>query len=165
MATAIANAILDYKSGVDANLIETETIQDDPLEKAENEIVEQTKVVPDTKPKEETLVVAQKEQPQKEMAKEKSSESPSNVIFKVQLLASSKVIPLQPENFRGLRGLSSEPYKKMYRYLYGETDSYKVARQLKSEADTKGYTTSYIVAYRDGQRIDLKEALNSSSTQ
>ena len=165
MATAIANAILDYKSGVDANLIETETIEDNPLEKAEKEITEQTKLEPKSKPEEEAMVIAQKEQPQKEVTKEILSESPSDIVFKVQLLASSKVIPLLPENFRGLRGLSSEPYKNMYRYLFGETDSYKVARQLKSEANTKGYTTSYIVAYRDGKRIDLKEALNSSSTQ
>ncbi|MEM1258742.1 MAG: N-acetylmuramoyl-L-alanine amidase [Bacteroidota bacterium] len=165
MATAIASAILDYKSGVDANLIETETIQDNALEKAEKEITAQTKVEPKTSPKEEKKVVAQEEQPQKEVVKEKPSEGPSDIIFKVQLLASSKTIPLEPENFRGLRRLSSEPYKNMYRYLYGETDSYKVARQLKSEANTKGYTTSYIVAYRDGKRIDLKEALNSSSPQ
>ncbi|MEM8929284.1 MAG: N-acetylmuramoyl-L-alanine amidase [Bacteroidota bacterium] len=165
MATAIASAILDYKSGVDANLIETETIQDNALEKAEKEITAQTKVEPKTSPKEEKKVVAQEEQPKKEVVKEKPSEGPSDIIFKVQLLASSKTIPLEPENFRGLRRLSSEPYKNMYRYLYGETDSYKVARQLKSEANTKGYTTSYIVAYRDGKRIDLKEALNSSSPQ
>ncbi|MEO0571034.1 MAG: N-acetylmuramoyl-L-alanine amidase [Bacteroidota bacterium] len=165
MASAIANAILDYKSGVDANLIGVETIEDNPLEKAEKEIVEQTKVEPKTTPKTETKKVAQKEPPQKEVASEKSTESPANIIFKVQLLASSKVIPLQSENFKGLRGLSSEPYKNMYRYLFGETDSYKVARQLKSEANTKGYTTSYIVAYRNGKRIDLQEALNSSSTQ
>lgn len=158
MATAIANAILDYKGGVDANLIDVETIQDNPLEKAEKEVVAQTKV--ETPPKPKQVEKVNEEQPNSRVELPKQE-----IIFKVQLLASSKVIPLQPENFKGLRGLSSEPYKNMYRYLFGETDSYKVARQLKSEADTKGYTTSYIVAYKDGKRIDLKEALNSSSTQ
>ena len=53
----------------------------------------------------------------------------------------------------------------MYRYLYGNASNYEAAKLLKSQADTKGYTTSYIVAYKDGERIALNKALNSGSTQ
>lgn len=166
MATAIANAILTYKNGVDANLIgiEPEPINDDPLQKAEREVVEKTKVkepVPEQK-KSIPETATTKETISEPIAKKQSD---TDIVFKIQLLASSRVIPLEPKNFNGLRQLASEPYKNMYRYLYGEATSYKVAKQLKSEADTKGYTTSYIVAYRNGERIDLKEALNSMSTQ
>ncbi len=47
----------------------------------------------------------------------------------------------------------------MYRYFYGNTNSYFQAQLFKSNADAKGYTSSFIVAYKDGVRIPLSEAL------
>lgn len=165
MATAIANAILDYKSGVDANLIEEERkpIQDAPMQVEKKDVVEKTNE-PST-PKQNPPTV-QKEVVQKPVSEPVAETKPKeDIVFKVQLLASSKDIALKPENFNGLNELSTEPYKTMYRYLYGNVTSYEEAKKLKLQADTKGYTTSYIVAYRDGKRINLKDALNSPSTQ
>lgn len=103
--------------------------------------------------KKETVKVANKEAFKK---------SP-NIIYKVQIFASSKNIPLHSENFKGLNTLSKEPYKNLYRYMYGNTDSHFQATLLKSNADAKGYTTSYIVAYKDGVRISETEALKYAS--
>ena len=83
----------------------------------------------------------------------------ANITFKVQLMASSQDLPLNSEDFRGLSALSKEPYKNLFRYFYGNTPSYFQAKLLKSNADAKGYTTSFIVAYKDGVRIPLSEAL------
>ena len=82
-----------------------------------------------------------------------------DVIFKVQLMAVSKDIPLTPENFKGLNTLSKEPVNKMYRILYGSTTSYEQAKILQEGARQKGYTGAYIVAYRDGERIPVDKAL------
>jgi len=82
----------------------------------------------------------------------------SDVIFKVQIFASEKDLALDGDNFRGLNTLSRESYKNLYRYMYGHTDSYFQATLLKSNADAKGYTTSYIVAYKNNQRISIAEA-------
>ncbi len=82
-----------------------------------------------------------------------------NLVFKVQLMASSKDLPLRSEDFKGLNKLSKEPFNNLYRYMYGNTTSYFEAKLLKSNADAKGYTTSYIVAYKDGVRIPLEDAL------
>ena len=83
----------------------------------------------------------------------------SNVIFKVQLMASAKNIPLEPGQFKGLHTLSKEPVRNLFRYMYGNTGSYKEALLLKSNADKKGYSTSYIVAYKDGVRIPTPKAI------
>ena len=85
------------------------------------------------------------------------------VVFKVQILASSKQIPLQSANFNGLSTISKEPFKNLFRYMYGNTSSYEQAKLLKSNADLKGYTTSFIVAYKDGVRIPVKEAMKYSN--
>ena len=91
----------------------------------------------------------------------KTDEPVSNpkVVFKLQIMASAKDLDLKPQNFKGLGRISKEPYKNLYRYMYGVTNSYKEAEMLKTEADIKGYTSSYIVAYREGVRIPLTEAL------
>nr|WP_313788457.1 N-acetylmuramoyl-L-alanine amidase [Allomuricauda parva] len=158
MGKAIANAVIAYKkdiaSGFDATdipvVIEdssgavhttTKKAQEEPKKEIESKTSTPTK----------TVATVQK--------KEKTPPTKSGVIFKVQLMASAKNIPLTGANFRGLDMLSKEPIKNLYRYMFGNAESYNEAKVLKNRADAKGYTTSYIVAYKNGVRIPLKEAL------
>ena len=83
----------------------------------------------------------------------------SQVEFRVQIMASSKNIPLASENFKGLNNLSKEPYKNLFRYMYGKTTSFEQVKLFKANADAKGYTTSYIVAYKDGKRVAVNQAV------
>lgn len=177
MGTAIANAILTYKDGVDANLIQLErpaAIKD--VAKEEKNVNEVKEEVITALPKEE--IVKTTKEPVKPViapavtkadnAKPDNKEKVAideSIIFKVQLMASSKVIPLNGDYFNGLNTLSKEPVKNLYRYMYGSTNSYLKAKLLKSNADAKGYTTSYIVAYKDGIRIPLNNALKSVPVQ
>ena len=119
--------------------------------------------VPDTakdevKDKENVEVVKEKDK----VETQRKLVEKENIVFKVQLMASSKDLPLRSEDFKGLNALSKEPYKNMYRYFYGNTSSYFQAQLFKSNADAKGYTSSFIVAYKDGVRIPLSEALQDA---
>jgi len=101
---------------------------------------------------------------EKKPASTESQPAPDNtgetgIVFKVQLMAVSKDIPLTPSNFKGLNTLSRERYKNMYRILYGNTQSYDQAKLLQAGAKQKGYSQAYIVAYREGERIPVKKAL------
>jgi N-acetylmuramoyl-L-alanine amidase len=176
MGKAIADAILAYKgemiSAADPiavnNAPVANEIKRDGSKKSEQLVLEQKPVknIPKT-----VLVVKNEsdnttkeivEEPVKEEVPktvEKKPKNAANIIFKVQILASSKDIPLHSENFKGLNTLSKEPYNNLYRYMYGNTDSHFQATLLKSNADAKGYDTSYIVAYKDGVRISETEAL------
>lgn len=166
MGTAIANAILKFKDGVEANLPPMETIEDDPIQKAVDKVVENTKT-PEVKTKEEVETpkvkeVASVETPKintEEATKVEKKDPPSDLTFKVQLLASSKSIPLQPKNFKGLPDLSSEPINNMFRYMYGSASSYQDAQKLRAVAIAKGYSTAYIVVYKAGKRIPLTDDL------
>lgn len=84
----------------------------------------------------------------------------ANIVFKVQLMASGKDLELVPGNFNGLKLISKEPYKTLFRYLYGGTHSYREAEMMKLKAADKGYKTAYIVAYRDSVRIPVADALD-----
>ena len=99
-------------------------------------------------------------------AEETTPESPrvitynaSSIEYRVQIMASAKKLDLVSQNFKGLNNLTREPYKNLYRYMYGQTSSYDQVKLFKANADAKGYTTSYIVAYKDGIRIAVNEAL------
>ncbi|NAY91257.1 N-acetylmuramoyl-L-alanine amidase [Muricauda sp. JGD-17] len=160
MGKAIAAAILAYKEDVASGL--------DASEVAKLENPEVTVNVPVEKdeekepPKENAVAQAKTEQvskPGTQNSSVESANSKKDVVFKVQLLASAKNIPLKPENFKGLDMLSKEPYKNLYRYMYGEASSLEEAKKLKSQADAKGYPTSYIVAYKNGKRVTISQAL------
>ena len=154
MGTAIASAVLAYKEEMGYAVA--------PV--AANPKVEDTPVAVDI-PKETTeqpTTVAAKQPEEKTKQTESQTKAPvesSGVIFKVQLMASGKTIPLDAKNFKGLDQLSKEPYKNMYRYMYGNASTYEEAKQLKKNADAKGYTTSYIVAYKNGARVPVSAAL------
>ncbi|HMB61431.1 MAG TPA: N-acetylmuramoyl-L-alanine amidase [Eudoraea sp.] len=93
-------------------------------------------------------------------AAEKTDARPkADIHFKVQLLASSRDLPLRAEDFHGLNRLSKEPYKNLYRYLYGDTNSFIEVKLLLENAHVKGYATAFIVAYKDGERIPVPEAV------
>jgi len=106
--------------------------------------------IPEEKPK----VVEEDQEPKPKMLVAKSGYT-----FKVQIMATTKELPSNSPEFKGLNRISKEPVKNLFRYLYGETDTYMGAKLLKSNADMKGFTSSYIVAYKDGKRVALQEAL------
>ncbi|WP_340063231.1 N-acetylmuramoyl-L-alanine amidase [Ascidiimonas aurantiaca] len=87
----------------------------------------------------------------------------ANAVFKVQIAAGSAALELEPSNFKGLEPLSKESFPGGYRYFYGETHAFDMAKELQATAIAKGYSGAFIVAYRDGSRITVEEAINNRS--
>ncbi|MGN7514704.1 MAG: N-acetylmuramoyl-L-alanine amidase family protein [Allomuricauda sp.] len=155
MGKAIANAVLAYKDDMGFTAA--------PI--ASTPKIEDTKVNVDVKeeaPKEEVAEV----EPPKQTSNTTETDvqnvvqaSDTGLVFKVQLMASGKSIALTGSNFNGLNDLSKEPYKNLYRYMYGNASTYEEAKRLKENADAKGYTTSYIVAYKNGKRVPVTAAM------
>ncbi|MCG9972318.1 N-acetylmuramoyl-L-alanine amidase family protein [Christiangramia crocea] len=84
-----------------------------------------------------------------------------DVTFRVQLAAGSKKIDAKPYNFKGLQNIERTKEGKLYKYYYGETSDYLKIQQLHQEAIKKGYPSSYIVAFRNDNKITVNEALKS----
>jgi N-acetylmuramoyl-L-alanine amidase len=84
---------------------------------------------------------------------------PEGLIYKVQIVASIKKLALQPKNFKGLEPISMEPNKKTYIYMFGETTDYEEAKKQLQVAKSKGYNSSFLIAYKDGVKITIKDAL------
>ncbi len=85
------------------------------------------------------------------------------ITFKVQIAASSKSLETKPYNFKGLSEISKIKSGNLYKYFYGSTSNYTQAKNLETQAKTKGYTSSFLVAFKEGKQIKLTEALKTPS--
>ncbi|QED36967.1 N-acetylmuramoyl-L-alanine amidase [Antarcticibacterium arcticum] len=85
------------------------------------------------------------------------------ITFKIQLAASSKKIDPKASNFKGLTPVFREKEDKLFKYYYGATSSYSQIQKMHQQAKSKGYPTSYIVAFKNGAKITVNEALKTQS--
>jgi len=142
MAQAIANAILSYKKEYFGN--------------GSNESN-------DEKPSKKVVEIKKEPTPVKEEPVTKTPEpkaETSGVSFKVQIAAASKKIDPIPSNFKGLKNISvTSDNGTLYKYMYGETSDYETAKRNLEEARSKGYPSAYLVAFRDGKKITIQEAI------
>lgn len=84
-----------------------------------------------------------------------------DVIFKVQLAASSKKIDATPSNFKGLNEMAREREDNLYKYYYGSTSDYNKIQQMRIVAQQRGFDTAFIVAFKNGKKVSLAEVLKS----
>ncbi|MDE3743539.1 N-acetylmuramoyl-L-alanine amidase [Maribacter polysaccharolyticus] len=188
IAKAIADAVLIYKISVHTGApvqpnVPQEIVQQEeeplPVKKDKPNIVaptpkeannaDQHPVVPKDEPKEKEIAATPKTVAKESVGKKEVSVAETGspvkkaanpgISFKVQIMASSKNLKLIPQNFKGLGNVSRESFNNLYRYMYGKTESFEEAKMLKSNADLKGFTGAYIVAYKEGERIPVTEAL------
>lgn len=134
MATQITRAILDYKKDVYHGFGEMVTV---PIIK---------EVEPEVVSEDQTST---------------SEEIYPNIVFKVQLAASSNKIDPQPYNFKGLEEVSREKVDRLYKYYYGYTSNYSKIKSMLDTAKSSGYPTAFVVAFKEGKQISLDEALKT----
>ena len=142
IASAIADAIVSYKKdffGDGAN---------EPVIERPSKRIEEPTVVSTPKKVESTTV---NEEPKKTTNK--------GVVFKVQLSASTKKVETVPSNFKGLKDVDSFQDKKLYIYTYGDTSEYEEAKKMLSEAKSKGYSSAYLIAFKDGKSVNVKDVI------
>lgn len=84
-----------------------------------------------------------------------------DVIFKVQLAASSQKLEPSPSNFKGLREVTREKEDQLFKYYYGATPDYNKIQVMKTAANQKGYNSAFIVAFKNGRKVNLTDILKS----
>ncbi|MBK8499146.1 MAG: N-acetylmuramoyl-L-alanine amidase [Flavobacteriales bacterium] len=84
----------------------------------------------------------------------------NGIRFKVQITTSSKRIELKPKNFNGMDGVEEHKGQGLFKYTVGDEAEFDRARALQKTCKEKGFDGAFIVAFRNGERIDLQEAVN-----
>ncbi|OYU80073.1 MAG: N-acetylmuramoyl-L-alanine amidase [Flavobacterium sp. BFFFF1] len=148
IAQAIANAIVSYKKdyfGSGEN---------------ENEIKPSQRIEPVKSTADEDKPTPGNAPVQVDKPIDKTEVANGKVIFKVQISASGKKLETTPSNFKGLKNISvTSDNGTLYKYMYGETTDYNEAKQNLAEAKAKGFDSAYLIAFRDGRKITIQEAL------
>ncbi|WP_348822246.1 N-acetylmuramoyl-L-alanine amidase family protein [Flavobacterium aestuarii] len=80
-------------------------------------------------------------------------------IYKIQLSASKKRIALESKNFKGLKNVSVVYEDNIYKYTYGETTDYEEAKNQLQDVKSKGYDSAFLIAFRNGKKISIQEAI------
>lgn len=150
IAQAIANAIISYRNEYFGDGI----IPIEPL-KPSKKIIERP-VKDTTEPVKIKTVVPAPEV--KKIEPKKETVAPA-LIYKVQIGVSVKKVALEAKNFKGLSPVTMDDHTKSYIYMYGETSDYEEAKKLLQEAKSKGYNSSFIIAFKNGDKISIQEAL------
>lgn len=137
MATTITKAILNYRNQLAASVSSSAIDQKTPEEvKASTVSLEDKKKAPSV------------------------NSNSSGIVFKVQIAASARSLELTKANFKGLKGVSVQKGDKLYRYFYGLANQYKVAEKLKQKAIKAGYEHAFLVAFKDGIKINISDAIS-----
>ena len=148
IAKAIADAIISYKKEYFGNG-EFEVTGELPSQKINEKPIKEL----------ETPAKAKSTTTNEDTIQPKKVVDSSKPIFKVQLSASIKNVDLIPRNFKGLRNISMAYEDRVYKYMYGQTSDYDEAKQQLQEAKSKGYDTAFLIAFRNGEKISVQEAL------
>jgi N-acetylmuramoyl-L-alanine amidase len=78
-------------------------------------------------------------------------------VFKIQILTSDKQLAAKDKRLKGLR---AEYYKEkgLYKYTHGSSENYNEIVALRKKIAPK-FKEAFIIAFRDGVRIDTQEAI------
>jgi len=151
LARGIANAIIDYKKQYHSasENISTQKPRETPVREEEPKKVDTVK-----------QKVVEPAQISSVDASKPATVTKTGVSFKVQISASSKNVALTPSNFNGLNNISMVKEGNMYKYFYNETTDYDHARKALEVAKNKGYNSAFLVAYKNGKKVSIKDAIN-----
>ena len=90
------------------------------------------------------------------------TETYNNVIFKVQIASGSRKLETKSYNFKGLKNVDRVKVGNSYKYYLGKTSNYSEIKEMQSLAKSKGYTSAFIVAFKNGKKISVEDVLKKS---
>ncbi|MCH8319052.1 MAG: N-acetylmuramoyl-L-alanine amidase [Bacteroidetes bacterium] len=82
-----------------------------------------------------------------------------DIVFKVQIITSSKPIPLDSPNFEGIKDVKEYISGGWYKYTAGEERDLKSVYSLQEDIRKKGFKSAFVVAFNNDKRISLQKAI------
>ncbi|WP_418645598.1 N-acetylmuramoyl-L-alanine amidase family protein [Tenacibaculum insulae] len=163
MAKAIADAIKKYIKRLKLNTVKQQTVakvnvSKPPVKKVVQPTKSITVVGKKILPKKKVIPTPKTKEPVKKVVVKKE---PSKVEFKVQIAASRKRLNENNFDFKGLQGVNMMMIDDYYKYYYGNSSSFTEVKKKLLEARNAGYTDAWVVAFKGGKRISIKEALKN----
>ncbi len=95
--------------------------------------------------------------PKKEKAK--AANNNNETVFKLQLFSTSKPLDKNDKRLKGLKNVAYYQEGGLYKYTCGDSANYDEVVRTKQQLASQ-FKGSFIVAFKNGKKIDVKEAVN-----
>ena len=138
LSKSIYQAFLTYKNEQSVALANEETPTTKPAKKPES--------------KQQTTTAPKKE-------KAKAANNNNETVFKLQLFSTSKPLEKNDKRLKGLKNVSYYQEGGLYKYTCGDSANYDEVVRTKQQLASQ-FKGSFIVAFKNGKKIDVKEAVN-----
>lgn len=138
LARGIYRAFLDYKNEFQERLVASDQVEQ-PQQ-------------PTTPPKQESRPVTTNEN------KTPTKPETGEIIFKVQILASSRPLDANNKQFKGLKGVDYYKEGGMYKYTYGASANYNEIARMRRELANK-FQGPFVIAFKNGKKMDVNAAI------
>ncbi|MCK5906136.1 MAG: efflux RND transporter periplasmic adaptor subunit [Flavobacteriales bacterium] len=86
------------------------------------------------------------------------SENANNIEFAIQIYSSRTKISTTDKLFKGIKGVSVYKEKNTFRYICNKDSDYAIVVPNENKLRSKGFNEAFIVAFKDGKRIDVNMA-------
>lgn len=105
----------------------------------------------------ETKQAPQRSQQAQKAAKPQTEQN--GIVFKIQILTSSRPLAKNDKRFKGLTGVDSYQEGGLYKYTYGASPDYnKVLRTKRSI--TAQFKDAFIIAFKNGEKMNVNAAID-----
>ena len=143
--------------------LESDRKEYDRLRKQLNEIIRKTKFIEEGNKTKRNVVIQTKLN--KDFSKINSEAGNADfdtknqeIIFKVQIISSSTRVAKKSLQFNGLTNVWEYKDGGLYKYAVGNQMDLRSASELQSEFRKKGFSGAFVVAFKNGKRIPVREA-------
>lgn len=90
--------------------------------------------------------------------KEEAKET-SKIKFKIQILASDKVLPQNSKQFKGLNPVSWYKENGLIKYTYAEDEDYNKILKIKRKIVDPKFKDAFIIAFKNDTKININQAI------
>jgi N-acetylmuramoyl-L-alanine amidase len=168
MSTGMFTAFESYRNELEGIVSKStpSVIPDTEIKESKNPFVDEEKQEVKQEPKKEIAKVDVKSESKKEEKQEvkiekiiENNNEKDKVIFRVQIETSDKKIEETNAKFKGFEVFEYQQ-DKLFKYTVGKyLNDYKGANILKNNVRTNGFSNAFIVAFLNGERINLEKAI------
>ena len=141
LANAIFNALINYKNNVPASL---QTGQNDRVVELKKENISTFKTQ------------------DKKIEKLTKDSKP---VFRIQILASDKVIAKNSRQFKGLSPVDYYKENGMIKYTYAEDTDYNTILRIKRKTVDPKFKDALIIAFKNGEKMNVNQAIKEFKNQ